>query len=145
MLSEEIVTDARSSRNGGAIGKIKVVSSIDMHIFNVVGDVFHLLPIVELAERAARHAVHQISSGIEAETRAPEILRTLVTAAAVVAVILQEEVTACGSRSLSSVGSSSYAARSPAGGKGEKGSSLAPLSRKFFAVSRNRISMYILL
>lgn len=144
MLSEEIVTDARSSWNGGAVGKIKVVGSIDMHIFNVGGDVFHLLPIVELAERAARHAVHQISSGIEAETRAPEILRTLVTAA-VVAVILQEEVTACGSRSLSFVGSSSYAARSPAGGKGEKGSSFAPLSRKFFAVSRNRISMYILL
>ena len=115
MLSEEVVTDARSSRNGGAVGKIKVVSSIDMHIFNVGGDVFHLLSLVELAERAARHAVHQISSGIEAETCAPEILRTLVTAA-VVAVILQEEVTACGSRSLSSVGSSPYAARSPAGG-----------------------------
>ena len=115
MLSEEIVTDARSSRNGGAVGKIKVVSPIYMHIFNEGGDIFHLLPFVELAECAARHAVHQISSGIEAETRAPEILRTLVTAA-VVAVILQEEVTACGSRSLSAVGSSSYAARSPAGG-----------------------------
>lgn len=144
MLSEEIVTDARSSRDGGAVGKIKVISPLDMHIFDVGGDIFHLLPFVEMTERAARHAVHQIGSGIETETCAPEILRTLVTAA-VVAVILQEEVTACGSRSLSSVGSSSYAARSPAGGKGEKGSSFAPLSRKFFAVSRNRISMYILL
>lgn len=144
MLPEEIIADTRPSRNGGAVGKIKVVCPVNMHIFNVGGDIFHLLPLVEMAERSTCHAVHQVGSGIEAEPRAPEILSTLV-AAAVVAVILQEEVTACGSRSLSSVGSSPYAARSLAGGKGEKGSSLAPLSRNFFAVSRNRISIPVLL